>query len=186
MIEKIKEIWRKWFGKEHEKTTEKVTKSTEKKEKTDHMLQKLEAYLFKLYDFRFNLLTEQTEYAPKGRKLYQQVDQRTLNTLCINARTQGIPCWDKDVNRLLHSQKIKDFHPFLDYMKSLPEWDGTDRVSELALRVSDKPLWINGFHRWMLGMASQWMQLEGQCANAVAPLLVSTEQGRCKSTLFDI
>lgn len=186
MIEKMKEIWSKWFGKEHEKTTEKVTKSTEKKEKTDHMLQKLEAYLFKLYDFRFNLLTEQTEYAPKSEKLYQQVDQRTLNTLCIDARTQGIPCWDKDVSRLLHSQKIKDFHPFLDYMKSLPEWDGTDRVSELALRVSDKPLWINGFHRWMLGMAGQWMQLAGQCANAVAPLLVSTEQGRCKSTFCSI
>ena len=61
MIEKMKEIWKKWFGKEHEKTTKKVTKFTEKKEKTDHMLQKLEAYLFKLYDFRFNLLTEQTD-----------------------------------------------------------------------------------------------------------------------------
>ena len=63
MIEKMKEIWRKWFGKEHEQTAEKVTKPTEKKEKTNHMLQKLEAYLFSLYDFRFNLLTEQTEYA---------------------------------------------------------------------------------------------------------------------------
>ena len=30
------------------------------------------------------------------------------------------------------------------------------------------------------GMVAQWMGLEGQCANAVAPLLVSTEQGRCK------
>ena len=49
-------------------------------------------------------------------------------------------------------------------------------------RVSDKPLWVSGFHRWMLGMAAQWMNLEGQCANAVAPLLVSTQQGFCKST----
>ena len=186
MIEKMKEIWRKWFGKEHDKTTGKVTNSTEKKEKANHMLQNLEAYLFKLYDFRFNLLTEQTEYTRKGENLYQQVDQRTLNTFCIDARTQGIPCWDKDVSRLLHSQKIKDFHPFLDYMKSLPKWDGIDRVLKLALRVSDKPLWINGFHRWMLGMAGQWMQLEGQCANAVAPLLISTEQGRCKSTFCSL
>ena len=91
MIEKMKEIWSKWFGKEHVKTAKNVTKFTEKKEKTDHMLQKLEAYLFKLYDFRFNLLTEQTEYASKGENHYQQVDQRTLNTLCIDARTQGIP-----------------------------------------------------------------------------------------------
>ena len=38
----------------------------------------------------------------------------------------------------------------------------------------------------MLGMAAQWMNLEGQCANAVAPLLISTEQGRCKSTFCSI
>jgi predicted P-loop ATPase len=34
----------------------------------------------------------------------------------------------------------------------------------------------------MLGMTAQWMGMESQCANAVAPLLVSTQQGRCKST----
>ena len=30
----------------------------------------------------------------------------------------------------------------------------------------------------MLAMVAQWMNLDSQCANAVAPLLVSTEQGR--------
>ena len=186
MIGMIKKIWKKWFGNERKKTIEKVSLPTEKKEKTDRMLQHLEAYLCNRYEFRYNLLTEQTEYALKGEKNFQLVDQRTLNTLCIDARTHGIPCWDKDVNRLLHSQKIKDFHPFLHYMESLPQWDGIDRISELAMRVSDKPLWVNGFHRWMLGMAAQWMHLEGQCANAVAPLLVSTEQGRCKSSFCSL
>ena len=80
------------------------------------------------------------------------------------------------------SQKLADYHPFLTYMAHLPEWDGVDRVSELARRVSDTPVWLNGFHRWMLGMTAQWMGMESQCANAVAPLLVSTQQGRCKST----
>jgi predicted P-loop ATPase len=67
-------------------------------------------------------------------------------------------------------------------MANLPEWDGMDRVTELARRVSDTPVWLNGFHRWMLGMTAQWMGMESQCANAVAPLLISTQQGRCKST----
>lgn len=71
-------------------------------------------------------------------------------------------------------------------MDNLPDWDGIDRVSELASRVSDAPLWIEGFHRWMLGMTAQWMAMDVQCANAVAPLLVSTEQGRCKSTFCSI
>jgi len=38
----------------------------------------------------------------------------------------------------------------------------------------------------MLGMTAQWMAMDVQCANAVAPLLISTEQGRCKSTFCSI
>ena len=182
MKEIIIKIWKKWFGQRAGQV-----KNTSKKEiHPSTMLQRLETYLSDKYDFRFNVLTEQTEYAPKTETSYQMIDQRTLNTFCIDARSHGINCWDKDVSRLLLSQKIKDFHPFTNYMTNLPAWDGTDRVTELAQRVSDKPLWVHGFHRWMLAMGAQWMNLDAQCANAVAPLLISTEQGRCKSTFCSI
>ena len=182
MKEIIIKIWKKWFGQRAGQV-----KNTSKKEiHPSTMLQRLETYLSDKYDFRFNVLTEQTEYAPKTETSYQMIDQRTLNTFCIDARSHGINCWGKDVSRLLLSQKIKDFHPFTNYMTNLPAWDGTDRVTELAQRVSDKPLWVHGFHRWMLAMAAQWMNLDAQCANAVAPLLISTEQGRCKSTFCSI
>ena len=194
MFEKMKEIWKKWFGKKGVETSlnETMDVSVKTKEKAEttfrnsSLLDNLEACLFDRYDFRFNVLTEQTEYAPKGTSTYELVDQRVLNTLCLVARKNGINCWDKDVSRLLLSQEIADYHPFLDYMDNLPDWDGIDRVSELASRVSDAPLWIEGFHRWMLGMTAQWMAMDVQCANAVAPLLVSTEQGRCKSTFCSI
>ena len=194
MFEKMKEIWKKWFGKKGVETSlnEMMDVSAKTKEKAEttfrnsSLLDNLEACLFDRYDFRFNVLTEQTEYAPKGTSTYELVDQRVLNTLCLVARKNGINCWDKDVSRLLLSQEIADYHPFLDYMDNLPDWDGIDRVSELASRVSDTPLWIEGFHRWMLGMTAQWMAMDVQCANAVAPLLVSTEQGRCKSTFCSI
>lgn len=194
MFEKMKEIWKKWFGKKGVETSlnETMDVSAKTKEKTEttfknsSLFENLEACLFDRFDFRFNVLTEQTEYAPKGTSIYELVDQRVLNTLCLVARKNGINCWDKDVSRLLLSQEIADYHPFLDYMDNLPDWDGIDRVSELASRVSDTPLWIEGFHRWMLGMTAQWMAMDVQCANAVAPLLVSTEQGRCKSTFCSI
>ena len=184
MFEKMKEIWKKWFGKKGVETSlnETMDVSVKTKEKAEttfrnsSLLDNLETCLFDRYDFRFNVLTEQTEYAPKGTSIYELVDQRVLNTLCLVARKNGINCWDKDVSRLLLSQEIADYHPFLDYMDNLPDWDGIDRVSELASRVSDTPLWIEGFHRWMLGMTAQWMAMDVQCANAVAPLLVSTEQ----------
>ena len=189
-MEKVMELWKKWFGKRDVSVVENVAKEisikTEKNVRKSSLLEDLEIYLFKVYDFRFNVLTEQTEYRKKGESVFHLVDQRVLNTLCMKVRKQGINCWDKDVSRLLLSEQIPDFHPFTEFADSLPEWDGVDRVSELARRVSDEALWVNGFHRWMLGMVAQWMKLEGQCANAVAPLLVSTEQGRCKSTFCSI
>ena len=190
MMKRLMDFLKKWLVKSRVSAMENVSveapMKTESKHRKLSLLDKLEAYLFTSYDFRFNVLTEQTEYRRKGREAFRQVEQRVLNTLCIDARSQGINCWDKDVSRLLLSEKIADYHPFVEYVDSLPEWDGVDRVSELALRVSDKPLWVNGFHRWMLAMVAQWMNLDSQCANAVAPLLVSTEQGRCKSTFCSI
>ena len=186
MMKKLMEILKRWFGKRNVEVSEKQTVETpmkaEVKTKKNSLLESLETYLFSHYDFRFNVLTEQTEYSPKNQTDFNLVDQRTLNTLCIEARDQGINCWDKDVSRLMCSKKIANYHPFQDYLEHLPLWDGQDRVTELALRVSDNPVWVNGFHRWMLGMTAQWLSMESQCANAVAPLLVSTEQGRCKST----
>lgn len=196
MKEMILKIWQKWFGEkevlkqESQASCDLHTPNPSREGKLNKvsrtMLEDLEVCLFSNYAFRFNVLTEQTEYRKKGESVFHLVDQRALNTFCMEARKQGVNCWDKDVSRLLLSQQIADFHPFSDYMEKLPEWDGVDRVSELARRVSDEALWVSGFHRWMLGMVAQWMKLEGQCANAVAPLLVSTEQGRCKSTFCSI
>ncbi len=50
--------------------------------------------------------------------------------------------------------------------------------------VSDDPVWVNGFHRRMLGLSAQWMQFRSDTnsTNSVAPLLVSSRQGLGKST----
>ena len=190
MMKKLKCLWKKWFGEKDvlvvKNESVETPVKTDTKTRKSSLLDDLEACMFGKYDFRFNVLTEQTEYSLKGKDAFHLVDQRTLNTFCMEARKQGINCWDKDVSRLLLSHEIVDFHPFTHYVESLPEWDGVDRVLELARRVSDTFLWVNGFHRWMLAMVAQWMGMEGQCANAVAPLLISNEQGRCKSTFCSI
>ena len=111
------------------------------RKKPENMLDALQRFLTIRYDFRYNLLTEQTEY--RGKEMpdeeYAMVAQRDLNTFCLEARTGGINCWDKDVSRLLHSRKVENYHPFLHYMSHLPQWDGVDRVTPLAVRISRKP-----------------------------------------------
>lgn len=158
------------------------------RKKPENMLDALQRFLTIRYDFRYNLLTEQTEY--RGKEMpdeeYAMVAQRDLNTFCLEARTGGINCWDKDVSRLLHSRKVENYHSFLHYMSHLPQWDGVDRVTPLAVRISRKPMWVKGFHRWMLGVAAQWLGQAQDCANAVAPMLVSREQGKRKSSFCKI
>ena len=181
------DVLRRWLGVSPKESQPVMKNEMPLKHEKKPMLQCLEDYLMARYEFRFNVLTEQVEYRPKEEKgAYRMVDQRVLNTFCIEAKTMGVNCWDRDVSRLLCSQKVEDYHPFLDYMARLPEWDGVDRVTPLATRISDAPHWVNGFHRWMLGMAAQWMGMPLRCANALAPILISSEQGRCKSTFCSL
>ena len=161
--------------------------STDNSKNINKEQEQLEQFLLARYDFRFNVLTEQTEYRKKGENtIYKVISQRILNSLCMEARTRHINCWDKDVSRLVNSEQMPDYHPLLSYMDTLPEWDGKDRVTPLAQRVSKKSFWINCFHHWMLGVAAQWDGRMDRCANAIAPMLVSREQGKCKSTFCEL
>ena len=123
------------------------------------LTERVNTFLQTHYDFRYNRLT-----------------------LCMEAHAEGISCWDKDVSRYIYSTQIGEYHPFRLYMDELPPWDGIDRLTPLARRVSALPLWVKGFHTWMLGLAAQWEGKTGVHANSLAPILISAEQGRMKST----
>ena len=175
------------------------SKEAVKKAKSCSLMQEVTAFLTSRYRFRFNVLTEETEVAdaanitnivnniPDTHLRYAKVDERWMNSLSMEAIETGIDCWDRDIQRFVRSRRISEYHPFTAYFEQLPEWDGKDRVSALARRVSDDPVWVNGFHRWMLGLSAQWMQFRSDAnstnrANSVAPLLVSSRQGLGKST----
>ena len=175
------------------------SKEAVKKAKSCSLMQEVTAFLTSRYRFRFNVLTEETEVAevtnniPDTHLRYTKVDERWMNSLSMEAIETGIDCWDRDIQRFVRSRRISEYHPFTAYFEQLPEWDGKDRVSALARRVSDNPVWVNGFHRWMLGLSAQWMQFHPDTnnanransinrANSVAPLLVSSRQGLGKST----
>ena len=152
--------------------------------KMDKVTNEIHSNLNSRFELRFNVITEQTEYRPIGGRLdqFEPVDQRAVNTWCIELRNCGVDCWDRDLIRYLNSQFIEMYHPFRMYMDELPAWDGMDRLKDLAGRVSTSECWVNYFHRWMLGMTAQWMGMEQLHANSVAPLLISQQQGWMKST----
>ncbi len=155
----------------------------QKESPTDPII-KLNEYLYQTYQFRYNLLTEEAEYrnCNDGNANFTVITQRDLNSICLDAHLQGINCWDRDVSRYIYSNKIPVYHPFNHYLENLPQWDRIDRIKELACKVSTNKLWIMGFHRWMLAMTAQCLGIGSAHANSIAPLLISHEQGKRKST----
>ena len=149
-----------------------------------NLTEQVNRFLQTSYLFRYNLLTDETEYRPANAadKTFVTIGKRELNTLCLEAHARGILCWDKDISRFLFSKHVPEYHPFLLYFEQLPVWDGIDRITRLAQRISSESYWINGFHTWMLGLTAQWTGQTGKHANSVAPLLVSIRQGCLKST----
>lgn len=143
----------------------------------------LQRFLDTACELRFNVLTEVTEIRLRGQEEFRPLTDRTRNALCVQAHHAGISCWDRDLTRITESGHVPDYHPFRGYFDTLPEWDGRDRLTGLAARVSPDEGWCRMFHRWMLGVAAQWAGFgDGLHAQSVAPLLVSDEQGFGKST----
>ena len=158
------------------------------------LTQDAQAFLHANYEIRYNRLDGQAEWRERSIEEapahpFQPVSQVVLNTLVLHLHEEGIPVWDRDVQRLLNSLAPQQYHPITAYLESLPQWDGTDRLTPLAERVSADELWIKVFCTWMRGMVRQWMNLTqtgqttaGCSANQLAPILVSPEQGMHKST----
>lgn len=144
----------------------------------------MEEYLNKHFTFRYNLITEQTEYRLRNAPAdsYEALDKRTTNTLFIHLEKNEIDCTEHALLRYLHSSYIPPYHPFQLYLEQLPQWDQQDRLTDLASRVSTDAYWIHSFHRWMLALTAQWLGIDNHHANSTAPLLISVEQGMMKSS----
>ena len=170
--------WSKWLRKEETKNV------VNNEEKPVQSTQRLKSFLNRRFDFRYNRLTGVTEYREKEAvgMPFRPIDEREMNGMIVDARLAGIACWNSMIPTLVLSNKVESYHPFHLYMNELPDWDGTDRVTPLLMRVSDDEMWLKGGRYWLRAMAAQWMGEERTHANALMPILVSGEQGLGKST----
>ena len=162
---------------------QRVKQSEIKMEQGNGSTRKLQRFLNERFDFRHNRLTGVTEYRSKEEKTsFRPIDEREMNGRIVDARLKGIACWNSMIPTLVLSNKVESYNPFHLYMEELTLWDGVDRVTPLLERVSDDALWLKGVRYWMRAMTAQWMGLEREHANALVPILVSSQQGLGKST----
>ena len=124
---------------------------------------------------------------------------KPLDTFEINTRYNlitfdtGRRIKDGDMERVYYSDFARPVHPIRQYMQSLPDWDGRDRVKELALHIhviaaavgmtdseaQESMLWA--LHKWLVAMIASWIydNIENQ---AIFTLI--GPQGKYKTTFF--
>ena len=145
-----------------------------------------EIFLTANYDMRKNLMTGVAEYRKKYAEdqTFKPLTTEVRNDMTIEAREQGLKSWDQDVNRFIDSTRIEQYDPVNTWLDKLPEWDGQDRIGELAKRVpTEQPNWEKYLRCWLVGMVAQWRESDKQLTgNALTPLLIG-RQG-CGKTRF--
>ena len=145
-----------------------------------------EIFLTANYDMRKNLMTGVAEYRTKYSEdqTFKPLTIEVRNDMTIEAREQGLKSWDQDVNRFIDSTRIEQYDPVNTWLDQLPEWDGVDRIKELAARVpTEQPHWEKYLRFWLVGMVAQWRESDKQLTgNALTPLLIG-RQG-CGKTRF--
>jgi hypothetical protein len=145
-----------------------------------------EIFLTANYDMRKNLMTGVAEYRMKYSEdqTFKPLTVEVRNDMTIEAREQGLKSWDQDVNRFIDSTRIEQYDPVNTWLDKLPEWDGVDRIKELAARVpTEQPHWEKYLKYWLVGMVAQWRESDKQLTgNALTPLLIG-RQG-CGKTRF--
>ena len=154
----------------------------------DELIQTMrtEIFLNANFDMRKNLMTGVAEYRMKYAEdqTFKPLTEEVRNDMTLQAIELGIKGWDQNVNRFIDSTRIEQYDPVNTWLDSLPQWDGKDRIGELALRVpTELPHWEKYLRYWLVGMVAQWRESDKQLTgNALTPLLIG-RQG-CGKTRF--
>ncbi len=150
----------------------------------------IHAIISEHWDVRHNALSNNLEAKPAGRGnvAFEPLTERMHNSMVNRVQEMFPLCFRSKIDSYLFSDEVPLFNPLQGYLAELPTWDGTDRIGELAARVSDDALWVRVFRTWLRGAVKGWMQEEDGGASPrvfdcqLAPLLVSERQGLGKST----
>ena len=147
----------------------------------------LEEFLKRRYMFRRNRVTGDIEYQEKYRYVlwWKPLTEEAQNDINSEAIREGIKVWPKDMERILVSERIDTYDPVREWLDGLPEWDGRDRLGELADRVKTKTAdWRENFKIWMRSMVSQWRSGRDTLYGAQMVLMLVGGQGTRKSTFM--
>lgn len=145
---------------------------------------RLAEFMKRRYEVHFNSQTQQVEYRKNqaAHFHFSPIDERVLNSMSLDALSEGLHIWDRDIKCYIHSDRVPSYFPLEEYLFALPEWDGEDHIRSIARMIEcENPLWPELFFCWFLSMVAQWSGRKQLYGNSLSPLLISP-QGFGKTT----
>jgi predicted P-loop ATPase len=116
-------------------------------------IEEAEDYLSKKYDFRRNVIIEKTEFKLKADSAYVALTDRDYNSLYRELQKTAGKISVSTLRVLMNSDLVVRYNPFIEYLDSLPKWDGqTDYILELAktVQTTNDEFWHECFKRWFV------------------------------------
>ena len=141
------------------KTTKKKSspKKSEDKKKTLSTKERviiIEAYLKNKYNFRYNPISDRTEFKSVKAKEYQPLTERDINSLFRDLNHNSVSCQMSMLKSILHSDFIPTRDPFVEYFESLPKYKKTDPdyIAELmkTITADNDKFWKMAFPKWLV------------------------------------
>ena len=157
---------------------------------------------------RYNIVTRRVEYripepdvwnttnSPhsmlNSAQDWQPINDRVVNSLWAEMSADK-KVRAQDIYRVIESDFVPEYNPFLYYLKELPPWDCADYIMEMSVSVSVKTaagkdnideqmLFAQYLKKWLVGMVAGW--IDPQVVNNVILVLIG-EQGAYKTTWFN-
>ncbi|WP_228457508.1 MULTISPECIES: VapE domain-containing protein [Chryseobacterium] len=145
----------------------------------------IEDFLNENYDFRYNEVVEKVEYKIKKDRNYLPMTDYKINSICRELEKIGHKSVsDSKIHKLLISDFVLKYNPFVEYFNNLPVWDGHDYISELAdfVKTDDPEFWKEALKRWLVAMVA--CSITNNVTNH-SVIIFRGGQGIGKSTFID-
>ena len=189
--------------KAHKRPTEKGDAQHKKNWREEYAsVTDIETFLSDRIMLRYNVIThrvecrqvERSQWERHGRERapatgeWQPVNDRIVNSLWTEL-SEIKPVRAQDIYRVIESDFVPEYDPFLFYLDNLPPWNGKyDHIMALAMTVEVKGdadeqiLFYDYLKKWLVAMVAGWV--DDTVVNNVILVLIG-EQGSYKTTWFN-
>lgn len=150
----------------------------------DTLIEQIELFLRAQWLFRYNIVSNKAEFklVKNPDAPFTEMRDFDYNSILWDLKYADLQCSMSTLRIILASKFMPEYDPYIEYMSTLPEWDGqTDYIERLANTVTtgNPDFWQQAFKKWFVAMTASWMQTE--VVNHTA-LILSGAQGVGKTT----